>query len=145
MSKHQSKTKEKTEASEPEKPKTIAQEFREFVVRGNVIELAVGLTVGASFTTVVKSLVSNIILPPIGLILQGSSFNQLYIPLTGETYANLEAAEAAGAPLLKYGQFISDIIDFLLIAIAVFVLVRVATKVNAQFEKEVKKVVVKKK
>lgn len=103
-------------------------EFKDFILRGNVVELAVGLTVGAAFTAFVSSLVNNILLPLIGLILSGESFADLYIALDGEEYESLEVAKAASAPLLKYGQFISDTIDLLIIGLVVFLIVRVLVK-----------------
>lgn len=126
--------KSKSEAKQPENKEqpTILEEFKDFLVRGNVIELAVGLTVGAGFTAVINSLVNNIILPPIGLLLQGSAFEELFIALDGGAYDSLEQAEKAGAPLLKYGEFIAEVIDFLLIAIAVFILIRIISKVRRE-------------
>ncbi len=117
--------------------KTFLEEFQEFILRGNVIELAVGLTVGAGFTSVVNSLVDNILLPPIGMLMQGSSFDSLFVSLDGKVYKSLEEAEKLNAPILKYGAFVADFIDFLIIAFAVFVLVKVISKVHKnQSEKD---------
>ncbi len=111
--------------------KSIVEEFKDFISRGNVIDIAVGLTVGTAFTKVANSLVSNIIMPPIGLILGGSAFTDLFVSLDGKLYGTLLEAEAASAPILKYGQFISDLVDFFVIALAIFVVVKVAIRIQS--------------
>ncbi len=103
---------------------SLIKGFKEFALRGNVIDLAIGIIIGAGFNTVVQSLVKNIVLPPIGLILNRVDFTSLYVPLTGTRYSNLEAAQKAGEPVLAYGQFINDMISFLITALVVFFLVR---------------------
>lgn len=118
----------KPHTSEP--PKSFAQEFRDFIKRGNVVELAVGLTVGAAFTKLVNSAVINLIMPLISIFLSGQTFAKLYISLNGIAYESLEAAEAAKAPVLKYGQLISDLLDFLIIALAIFIAIKVATRLH---------------
>lgn len=112
----------------------FVSEFTEFIMRGNVVEIAVGLTVGTAFTALVKSLVDNILMPPIGMLLQGSAFRELYIPLTSASYENLAAAEAAGAPVIKYGLFISQVFDFLIVALCIFIVVRIAARVSRRHE-----------
>jgi large conductance mechanosensitive channel len=104
------------------------QEFTQFIARGNIIELAVGLTVGAAFTKVVTSLVNNLLMPLIGIFLKGESFRDLYISLDGVNYPTLVEAETAGAALIKYGQLIADLLDFLIIALVIFLVIRFVTK-----------------
>lgn len=102
----------------------MLKEFREFAMRGNVVDLAVGVIIGAAFGKIVTSLVNDIIMPPLGLVLGRVDFSNLYIDLSGKTYASLAAAKAAGAPTVNYGLFINNVIDFLIVAFAVFLLVR---------------------
>ena len=98
--------------------------FRAFVMRGNVIDLAVAVIIGAAFSQIVNSLVKDIIMPPIGLILGGVDFSNLFISLNGQHFASLAAAQAAGAPTLNYGLFINNVINFLIIAFVIYLLVR---------------------
>ncbi|MGK9231118.1 large conductance mechanosensitive channel protein MscL [Inquilinus limosus] len=100
------------------------QEFKTFIARGNVIDLAVGIIMGAAFTTIVNSLVNDIIMPPIGVLLGGVDFSEYYINLSGTSYPNLAAAKAAGAATINYGVFINAVINFLIVAFAVFILVK---------------------
>ncbi|WP_225767289.1 large conductance mechanosensitive channel protein MscL [Inquilinus sp. Marseille-Q2685] len=102
----------------------MLQEFKTFIARGNVIDLAVGIIMGAAFTTIVNSLVNDIIMPPIGVLLGGVDFSEYYINLSGTSYANLAAAKAAGAATINYGVFINAVINFLIVAFAVFILVK---------------------
>jgi large conductance mechanosensitive channel len=99
------------------------KEFKEFAIKGNVIDLAVGVIIGASFNTIVNSLVKDIIMPPLGLVLKRVDFSTLYIDLTRGGYKSLSEAQAAGAPTLNYGLFFNNIITFLITALAVFLLV----------------------
>jgi len=99
-------------------------EFRTFAAKGNMVDMAVGIVVGAAFTKVVDSLVKDIIMPPIGLLLGGVDFRHLYWNLSGTPYETLAAAEQAGAPLVKYGAFISALVDFLIVAFAIFMAVK---------------------
>lgn len=110
------------------------KEFREFALRGNVIDLAVGIIIGAAFTTVVNSLVNDIIMPPIGRILNGVDFSNLYINLSGGEFASLQAAKDAGAATLNYGLFINSLITFLITALAVFLLVRAVNRFTRKSE-----------
>lgn len=121
-------TKAKEEKTEVIERKSLLEEFKEFILRGNVIELAVGLTVGTAFTALIKSLVDNVIMPPIGLLLSGEAFAELYVNLSGQTFESLAAAEEAGAPILKYGLFLSDLINFLIIALVIFFLIKVMNR-----------------
>lgn len=100
------------------------REFRDFAVRGNVVDLAVGLILGAAFTTIVNSLVNDIIMPPIGLALGGVDFSDFFITLKGGSYPTIAAAKAAGAVTLNYGLFINAIIKFAIVAFAVFLLIK---------------------
>ncbi|WP_343713072.1 large conductance mechanosensitive channel protein MscL [Inquilinus sp.] len=100
------------------------QEFKAFIARGNVIDLAVGIIMGVAFTTIVNSLVNDIIMPPIGVLLGGVDFSNYFINLSSTHYDSLAAAKAAGAATINYGVFINAIINFLIIAFAVFLLVK---------------------
>jgi large conductance mechanosensitive channel len=99
-------------------------EFRAFVMRGNVVDLAVGIVVGAAFGAVVSSLVNDLLMPPIGLIVGRVNFADLFVSLSGQSYPTLAAAKAAGAPTLNYGLFLNAIINLVIIAFAVFLVVR---------------------
>ena len=102
----------------------MLKEFREFAVRGNVIDLAVGVIIGAAFGKVVTSAVSDLIMPPIGMALGRVDFSDLFVALNGASYPSLAVAEAAGAPTLNYGRFLNTVIEFAIVAFAVFLLVR---------------------
>jgi large conductance mechanosensitive channel len=108
----------------------IAQEFREFISRGNVIDLAVGVIIGAAFGKIVNSLVSDIIMPPIGAVLKGVNFSNLYLAIDGKTYETLAKAKEAGAPVVTYGLFINQVIEFFIIAACVFVLVKIVNQIK---------------
>jgi large conductance mechanosensitive channel len=99
-------------------------EFREFAMRGNVVDLAVGIILGAAFTTIVNSLVNDIIMPPIGLLLGGIDFSNFFMTLKGGPYPTLDAAKTAGAATINYGLFINAVIRFVIVAFAVFILVK---------------------
>jgi large conductance mechanosensitive channel len=99
-------------------------DFRKFIARGNVLDLAVGIVIGAAFTTVVKSFVDDILMPPIGRLTGGVDFSNLFMPLDGKHYGSLEAAKAAGAATVNYGLFINNVIAFLIVAFAVFLVVK---------------------
>jgi large conductance mechanosensitive channel len=114
----------------PEPKKVVAtsskflKEFQEFISRGNVVDLAIGVIMGAAFGKIVTGLVHDIIMPPIGLILSGINFSDLYLPLNGKHYATLAEAQKDGAPIISYGSFINTIIEFLIISACVFALVK---------------------
>jgi large conductance mechanosensitive channel len=122
--------------------KNLFSEFKKFAVRGNMIELAVGLTVGAAFGRLVSSLVNDVIMPPIGYLLARVSFDNLYINLSRNHYNSLQEAEASGAPVIKYGQFLNTLIDFLIVAFTIFIIVRAVNhlRVNSLLEKKSKKI-----
>jgi large conductance mechanosensitive channel len=102
----------------------MLNEFRTFIARGNVIDLAVGIVIGVAFTGVVNSFVNDVLMPPIGLLLGGVDFSNLYINLSGEQYASLADAIAAGAPTINYGLFLNSIISFTIVGFAIFLLIR---------------------
>lgn len=102
----------------------MLKEFREFAARGNVIDLAVGVIIGAAFGKIVTSLVNDLIMPPIGMALGSVDFADLFVPLDGGSYPSVEAAKAAGAATVNYGMFINTIIEFIIVAFAVFLMVR---------------------
>jgi large conductance mechanosensitive channel len=109
----------------------MLKEFREFINRGNVIDLAVGIVIGAAFGTVVKSFVDDVLMPPIGLATGGVDFSELYVNLSGVEYASLAAASEAGAPLIRYGLFINNVLAFVIVAFAVFLVVRAYNRMHA--------------
>jgi large conductance mechanosensitive channel len=115
------------------------QEFTKFIARGNVIDLAVGIIMGAAFTAIVNSLVNDIIMPPIGVILGGVDFSNLFVVLRGEHPASLAAAQQAGAATINYGVFINAIIKFLIVALAVFILVKQVNRLQTMLVKEQEK------
>lgn len=100
------------------------REFRDFAVRGNVVDLAVGLILGAAFTTIVNSLVNDVLMPPIGLLLGGIDFSDFFVTIKGASQPTVAAAKAAGAVTINYGLFINAIIKFVIVAFAVFILVK---------------------
>ncbi|WP_340151708.1 large-conductance mechanosensitive channel protein MscL [uncultured Sneathiella sp.] len=109
------------------------KEFKDFAMRGNVVDMAVGIIIGAAFGTIVKSLVDDVIMPPIGLLLGGVDFTDFFITLSGGTYDTLAAAKEAGAVTLNYGAFINTVISFLIVAFAVFLLIK---QINRLVKKE---------
>src|SRR4030066_2379196 len=102
----------------------MLKEFKEFVMKGNVIDLAVAVIIGAAFGKIVTSFTNDIIMPPIGLLLGNVNFTDLFIALDGKEYASLAIAQAAGAPTINYGVFINTIIDFIIVAFVIFLIVR---------------------
>jgi large conductance mechanosensitive channel len=102
----------------------MLQEFKKFAMRGNVMDMAVGIIIGGAFGKIVASLVNDVIMPPIGMIMGGVDFSGLFTSLDGNEYANLEAAKEAGAATLNYGAFIQTVIDFVILAFAIFMMVK---------------------
>lgn len=102
----------------------MLNEFKKFVMRGNVMDMAVGIIIGAAFGKIVASFVRDILMPPLGLLLGKVDFSQLYVALDGVTYESLTVAQEAAAPLLTYGAFLQAVVDFLIVAFAIFLLVR---------------------
>jgi large conductance mechanosensitive channel len=112
----------------------MIQEFKQFISRGNVVDLAVGIIMGAAFTGIVNSLVKDIIMPPIGVLMGGIDFSSFFINLSSTDYANLKAAQDAGAPTINYGIFINQVINFLIVGFAVFMLVKQVNRFRAKEE-----------
>lgn len=108
----------------------MMQEFRKFIARGNVIDLAVGIVIGAAFTSVVKSFVDDILMPPIGRLTGGVDFSNLYINLSGGRYDSLADAKAAGAATINYGVFLNNVLAFLIVSLAVFMIVQAYNRVR---------------
>ncbi len=100
------------------------KEFKEFAMKGNVLDMAVGIIIGAAFGKIITSFVSDILTPPLGLLLGKANFSSLFINLSGESYPSIEAAKAAGAATLNYGIFIQAVIDFLIVAFAIFLVIK---------------------
>ena len=105
-------------------------EFRAFAIRGNVVDLAVGIILGAAFTTIVNSLVNDIIMPPLGLLIGGIDFANFFVTLKGGSFPTLDAAKAAGAVTINYGLFINTVIRFVIVAFAIFILVKQINRIR---------------
>src|SRR6266436_5421858 len=108
------------------------REFRDFAIRGNVIDLAVGIILGVAFTTIVNSLVNDIIMPPLGLLIGGIDFSNFFLTLKGGSFPTLEAAKAAGAVTINYGLFINAVIRFVIVAFAIFILVKQINRLKTE-------------
>ena len=113
----------------------IIEEFKAFIARGNVIDLAVGVIIGGAFGKIVSTLVADVVMPPIGLALSGVNFNSLFLSLNGEKYASLAAAREVGAPVIAYGVFFNALIEFLIVAACVFVLVKAINQIYREAPK----------
>ena len=107
------------------------EEFKKFAMRGNVIDLAVGVVIGAAFTGIVNSLVKDVIMPPIGYIMGGIDFSNFFLVLKGGSYATLADAQKAGAVTINYGVFVNAVINFFIVAVAIFLLVRAINRLQA--------------
>jgi len=105
-------------------------EFRAFAIRGNVVDLAVGIILGAAFTTIVNSLVNDIIMPPLGLLIGGIDFSNFFVTLKGGSFPTLDAAKTAGAVTINYGLFINAVIRFVIVAFAIFILVKQINRIR---------------
>jgi large conductance mechanosensitive channel len=110
----------------------MMQEFKQFAMRGNVIDLAVAVVIGGAFGKIVDSLVKDVILPPVGLLLGGVDFKELYVNLGSGRFENLAAAQQAGAPLIRYGLFINAVVNFIIIAIAIFAVVKAINRMKRE-------------
>jgi large conductance mechanosensitive channel len=102
----------------------FVDDFKQFIMRGNVVDMAVGVIVGGAFGKIVSSLVNDVVMPPIGLLLGGVDFSSLFLSLNGQVYASLAEAQQAGAPTLNYGVFLNTVINFLIVAFVIFVVIR---------------------
>jgi len=112
----------------------MLKEFKEFAMRGSVLDMAIGIVIGAAFGAIVTSFVNDILMPPIGMLLGSVDFTNLFISLDGQHYATLADAQAAGAATLNYGLFINNVINFLIIAFVIFLLVRQINRLRAEPE-----------
>jgi large conductance mechanosensitive channel len=110
----------------------VLKEFRDFALKGNVIELAVAVVLGAAFGKIVSSLVDDILMPPLGLVLGGVDFRELFLDLSGGAYPTLAAAQAAGAPVIRYGLFLNALVAFVIVAFALFLVVRQINRFTAK-------------
>lgn len=110
------------------------KEFKEFISRGSVIDLAIGIIIGAAFGRIVTSFVNDIVMPPIGMLLAKINFTDLFISLNGQHYDTLADAQAAGAPTINYGLFINNILDFLIVALFIFLVVRQVNRIKSKFD-----------
>ncbi len=108
----------------------IAEEFKAFIMRGNVIDMAVGVIIGGAFGKIVASMVSDIIMPPIGLLLGKVDFSSLYLNMSGKVYGSLAEAQKAGAPTLNYGLFLNNVINFLIVAFVIFIMIKQINKLQ---------------
>lgn len=108
------------------------KEFKTFIMRGNVLDLAVAVIIGGVFGKIVSSLVNDVIMPPIGLVVGKVDFSSLYLNLSSTTYATLAEAQKAGAPVIKYGLFINTLIDFVIVSFVIFLVVRLANRFQRQ-------------
>lgn len=106
----------------------MLDEFRKFALRGNVVDMAVGIIIGTAFGKIVSSLVTDVLMPPIGRLMGNVDFSNLLLSLTGDTYPSLAAARAAGAPTVNYGLFLNTVIDFIIIAFALFMVIHALNK-----------------
>jgi large conductance mechanosensitive channel len=102
----------------------MLQEFKEFALRGNVVDMAVGIIIGAAFSTIVQSLVNDVIMPPIGVVTGGVDFSNIYIPLSSASYESLAQAKEAGAPTMNIGVFINSVISFSIVAFVLFMVIK---------------------
>ena len=110
----------------------MLKEFRDFLIKGNVVDMAIGFIFGAAFATLIKSLVTNVIMPPIGLLMGRVDFSQLFISLDGNTYATLADLEKAGAPAIKLGVFANDVISFTILGFVMFMFIKSYNKLKIE-------------
>jgi large conductance mechanosensitive channel len=115
---------------------SVVSEFKEFIMRGSVLDLAIGIIIGIAFGQIITSLVNDVIMPPIGLLLGHINFSDLFINLSGTGYPTLAAAKAASAPVIAYGAFINTVINFIIIALIIFLMVRTINKMAKKEKKE---------
>ncbi|HEY9190599.1 MAG TPA: large conductance mechanosensitive channel protein MscL [Sulfurovum sp.] len=108
----------------------MLEEFKKFLIKGNMVDMAVGFIFGGAFATVIKSMVANVIMPPIGLLMGRVDFSQLFIALDGNSYESMAALDKAGAPAIKYGMFINDVISFAILGFVVFMFIRSYNKLK---------------
>ena len=114
----------------------VIKEFKKFALRGNVLDLAIGIIIGGAFSAIVNSFVTDILMPPIGMLLGNADLSELYVNLSGGRYESLAAAEEAGAATINYGLFINSIVDFILIALALFLIVRQVNRLQRKEDEQ---------
>ena len=114
----------------------MLNEFKEFALRGNVMDMAVGIIIGAAFSTIVRSLVDDIIMPPIGVVTGGVDFSSIFIALNGQHYDSLAAARQAGAPTMNIGLFINNVISFLIVAFVLFMAIKAMNQLRRKQEED---------
>jgi large conductance mechanosensitive channel len=114
--------------------RTMLEEFKEFALRGNVVDMAVGIIIGAAFSTIVQSLVKDVIMPPIGVLTGGVDFTNLYIPLSSARYDSLAQAQEAGAPTMNIGVFINSVISFTIVAFVLFLVIKAMNQLRRKQE-----------
>ena len=114
----------------------MLQEFKEFALRGNMVDMAVGIIIGAAFSTIVRSLVDDIIMPPMGVVTGGVDFSNMFVALNGQHYDSLGQAKQAGAPTLNFGVFINNLISFLIVAFVLFMVVKAMNQLRRKQEEE---------
>ena len=119
--------------------KKFFKDFGEFIQKGNVMDMAVGVVIGTAFSAIVTSLVNDVIMPLVSLATGGVDFSNLFVSLNGQTYATLEEAQKAGASVLAYGNFIQAIVNFLIIALCIFVALRIMKKAQDKLDQKLKK------
>ena len=112
----------------------MLKEFKEFAMRGNVLDMAIGIVIGVAFGKIITSFVNDVVMPPIGLLLGKVDFSNLFIDLSGKSYATLAEAKAAGAATIKYGLFLNTVVDFIIVAFVVFLLVRQVNRMTREPE-----------
>jgi len=113
----------------------MLEEFKKFLIGGNMVDMAVGFIFGGAFGTVIKSFVDNVIMPPVGMLMGGVDFSQMFYNLSDKEYATMEALDKAGAPAIKYGQFVNDIISFVILGFVLFMMIKAYNKLkNAEPE-----------
>lgn len=112
------------------------KEFKEFAVKGNMVDLAVGVIIGGAFGKVVTSIVNDVIMPPLGLLLGRVNFTDLFVSLNGESYPSLDKAKEAGAPTLNYGLFLNNVLDFLIVAFVIFLVVKQMNRLRKRNKEE---------
>jgi len=116
----------------------VLKEFKEFALRGNVVDMAVGIIIGVAFGKIVSSLVNDVIMPPIGLLLGGADFSDLFLQLSGEPVTSLGQAKELGVPVIAYGVFINTVIDFVIIAFVIFIVIKQINRFTKKNEEEPK-------
>ena len=114
----------------------MLQEFKEFALRGNVVDMAVGIVIGAAFSTIVRSLVDDIVMPPMGVVTGGVDFSNMFIALNGEHYDSLAQAKQAGAPTINFGVFINNLISFAIVAFVLFMAIKAMNRLRRKQEEE---------